>query len=423
MSQLTYPTEYIIEKMDIEVEGESISVVPLFVSVDIFENIYLGGITGSVTIMDTDGGKFLEETKIEFIEPFSFAFKSASDERIEFEGVLSGLRNETTSMSTKTFVIDFSSNGVRNNEMKFVTKKWDEVSPEEVAEEMAKELDTEIDVKGQGEPLSFVSSRMKPLQVMRYVLNHGVTTNSSVTTTEDKREEKSKGSTGFLFWETLDGYRFCPADDLLEGNTYEEYDGYKLNKANKSLPMEEAMKGIIDYKFPQMGDFQSKLRSGAYKSCLISFDIDTGIYKEVTYEADEKVTTKNQLDLVKEPTRYFSKLYHNERFQKDCEKAKDNSHDQSRRYLQQGAARQNALADQHGRLTLPPQFLMRAGDTIKIEIGKYASETETERPHKKHSGRYLVKQVSHHIGFDQKAYTQVSTIRAADQQDEASAEQ
>ena len=410
MSDFTFPTEFKINT--IELNGES--VLGLFVSVEIYESIYLGGVTGSITIFDTDAVKFIEKNEIEFIEEISLAFTNASGEEMEFEGFMNGLRDETVKEQKKMYTIDFSSKAVRKNEMEFVTKPYKNEKPESIADEISELLETEVDSKGSGEGMTFLGSRKKPLDIMRYVMSHGVTTDSSVTNSEEV-EQESKGTSGFMFWETLDGYRFCSSEDLLKGS-YETWSDYKVQLSKRSLSMDESMKGIIDYEFPQIGNFQSKLRSGAYKSTYIVFDLDKGEYKEIEYEADDDSVTEKQKSEVTKPTRIFCGTFQNEKFSPECSKTSDDQDDQSKKYLQQNASRQNTLSDQHGRFVLPPSYKMRAGDIIDVKIPRVSSDDGPSQPDNKHSGKYLIKQVAHFMFADLKSYTKISTIRSTTQQ-------
>jgi hypothetical protein len=52
---------------------------------------------------------------------------------------------------------------------------------------------------------------------------------------------------------------------------------------NQGAGMEETMKTIVECNFKQIGDFQTKLRSGAFSATNISFDMDSGEYKEYKY--------------------------------------------------------------------------------------------------------------------------------------------
>ena len=417
------PTDYRINQIDID--GKS--VVPLFLEIEIFENIFLGGVTGSITLTESDAAGYLEED-IQFVESIQFSFTNANGEELVFDGYLNGLRNKVVKPPISIYTIDFCSKSVRMNEMIFVTRRFKDENPEDIASKMVEKLvpNSKINSIGNGVAMNFIGSRRKPLQIMKYVLSHAISEKSDATNEQDKDsvDEESKGTCGFLFWETLDGYRFAAVDDLLEGNEYTNHSKFKLNVNKKSLPMKEAMLSIISYEFPHLGDFQSKLRSGAFKSKLISFDIDTGNYKEYTYDAsnEKNVTTDKQYDLVKEVTRYVYKLYNNERMQVDCKKAKNDDYDQSRKNIQQSMARQNSFVDQHGRLILSPQYTIRAGDSIDILISKISSDDTPSKENKKHSGRYVCKQISHHIFSTQKSYTKVGLIRSSNQPDEDSAQ-
>ena len=118
----------------------------------------------------------------------------------------------------------------------------------------------------------------------------------------------------------------------------------------------------------------------------------------------------------------MSRVYVNEKFENSCEKAKDNEHDQSRKNISQNEVRQNTFADQFGNFTLPPNYNIRAGDYFEAKIPKVESENEGGY-NEKHSGRYVIKQVGHHILSDGRSYTKIQTVRSTTQQDDASSEQ
>ena len=67
------------------------------------------------------------------------------------------------------------------------------------------------------------------------------------------------------FWQThgICGL-FESIKDILDGKAGEQHIDYKTKLANRSLPMNELMKSIVQVEFKQIGDFQTKLRSGAF---------------------------------------------------------------------------------------------------------------------------------------------------------------
>ncbi len=412
------PTSYSFD--EVKIEGVEDDLYGMINELHIFENIYYGGITGYFILTDGTEAGLIEQYDLEFLEPFNFRCTNALDEVIEFEGFLNGIRDERTQISKKVYTIDFVSKSVRQNELtKKVMKSYRDQTPLKIAEEMTDRLESElVDGSGEeGEQMCFTGGNRTPLDVMKYVCNHSVVGNPETKVKE--KEGETSGTTGFLYWETLDGYRFAPVDELIKGEMYGQWDKYAIQVARTDRDMESQMNGVLDYEFTEIGDFQSKLQSGAFSSKCISLDLDSGLYTELTYKPDESILTDKMKDIIGDlPTRIFSRIYSNESYNKECKKANDNSYDQSRRYLQQSAARQNTFADQHGRFTLPPRYDMRAGDMFELKVGKITTKSVDEYD-KKHSGKYIIKQVGHHFYTSGHSYTKISTIRTTTQQDDS----
>ena len=419
------PTQY--QTQSVEIDG--VSVTGLFMAISIYENIFSPVITGNITIFDTDGSRFVEDNEIEFIEDIKFSFKNANDDVLEFEGVLNGLTNKIIKDSKKIYNIDFTSKAVRKNEATFISKAYRDKRPEEIVREMMGKLGSQEDrFEGFGLPMTFNASRKRPTEVIKYVLTHAVTSGQdspSTQETEGSQDGETKGTTGFLFWETLDGHRFVDIQSLRKGEGGGNDAGeFRYQLQNKSLSMEDAMIGVIDYDFKRIGDFQSKLRSGAFKNKVITFDVDTGQYVEFDYNDDKNMTEKQKKALEEAgdtPTRVMTRLFSNEKGENSCEKAQKEKHDQSKQYLAQNQVSQNTFDDQCGSFTLPPQFTVRAGDSMKVRIPKVESE-KGRGIDEKHSGKYIIRQVGHHIFADGRAYTKLTTIRSTVQQDDKTSE-
>lgn len=417
------PTQFQLE--DIKIDG--IGVTGLFAGLSIYENIYIPAVTGTLMLFETDGGNFIEENEIEFIEDISFRFKNAKDEVLEFEGHLNGLQNESVKDSKKIYVIDFVSKAVRENEQTFIVKKFDDVAPEEIINEMLEDRlqAEEVDNMVTGKPMSFVGSRKKPLDIIKYVLTHGVAQDQNApsagfTESGEPQEDETSGFTGFLCWETTEGYRASSIQQLLNKEVGTTHDDYVKKLANRGESMEDVMKGIIDYEFPKIANQQDKMRSGGYRNKVVSFCIDKGTYTEYDYSEESHMTDKQKAAITK-PTRILSKIYNNERFNNDCERAQENTGDQSREYLAQNTARQNTFDDQLGHFTIPPNFEMHAGDTIEVKLSKVESEKDGGYDEKQ-SGYYAIKGIAHHFMVDQRAYTRISTVRSTTQTDDQSSQ-
>jgi hypothetical protein len=310
---------------------------------------------------------------------------------------------------------------VRKNEQTFVVNSYKETNPEEIVKEMVTKLDGTLETTARGKQMNYLGSRRRPVDVIKYVLTHGLTQETEATLKEDSKEEEAKGSTGFLCWETLKGFKFESIADVKSGKSGTEHTDFKTNLANRSLSMEEATHSIVDVEFKQIGDFQTKLRSGAFGAKNISFDMDTGEYKEYTFYNDKNMTQKQKEAFPQGSiSRYFCKPIGNQKFDNTCTKAQALTGDQSRAYLNQNAGQQNTFSDQSGQMTLYPQFQFRAGDVIDCEISKVKDEKAEGGIDKKHSGKYIMQSVAHHFFNDGRAYTKVKTIRSTTQQDQIS---
>ena len=419
MSESTFGSPTQFETTEIKIDGQDVR--GIFSAVSIFEDIYRPCVTGNIVITDSDGAKFIEEQKIEFIEPISLKFKAANGETLEFEGVLNGLRNETVIGAIKNYCIDFTSKSVRKNEQTFVTNSYKETNPEEIVKEMVKKLDGDLKTSARGKQMNYLGSRKRPVDIIKYVLTHGLTQETQATQKEDSKEEEAKGTTGFLCWETLKGFKFESIKDILAGKSGQQHSGYKTRLVNKSIPMRELMKSIVQVEFKQIGDFQTKLRSGAFGSKNISFDMDSGEYKEYTYYNRDNMTEKQKEALPEGSiTRIFCKPIDNQKFGNDCQKEQPLTGDQSRGYLNQNSGGQNTFSDQTGHMTLYPQLQINAGDVLDCQISKVKDEKADGGYDKKHSGKYIIQAVAHHFFNEGKAYTKVKTIRSTTQQDETS---
>lgn len=428
MTETTFsnPTQY----ETTEVKIDDIDVRGLFVSVSIFENIYSPLITGEIVIQDTDGAGFIEENEIEFIEPISIKIKNANGDMLEFEGVLNKLKNENVMGSKKVYCLEFTSEALRKNEATFVTNAYKESNPEEIVKEMVEKMGGELTTNVRAKKMNYVASRRRPRDIIEYVCTNALTQDAQATKNDGSTKEQAKGTTGFLCWETLDGYKFESVKDILAGKAGEEHKDFQTKLANRSLSIEDSMKSIVQYRFSKIGDYQTKLRSGAFYSKNVSFDLDTGEYKEYEYDNEKNMTPKQReaIDKVFKDsrnnyTRIFMRPITNQKFTNACEIAQPLTGDQTRASLQPNSGGQNTFSDQMGQFTFYPQFKFRAGDILDCKIAQVKDEENAQGGYdKKHSGKYVMKSVAHTFMADGRAYTKVTTIRSTIQQDQVTSE-
>ena len=382
-------------------------------------------------MLDSDYADFMANNNIQGIENIEFEFTSCKDESLYFKGKLNGIRNKTAAQQRIGYTFDFTSDQVRKNEGTFVTERYKNLAPEDVCRDIIEEkLEGEIDdefFNGAGLPMNFLGSRKRPTDIIKYVITHGVTQNSEVIESEDGSQRKGevKGTTGYLCWQTLEEggrYRMASVDDIKGGKGGKDSGEFISQTEQNELTLEASAQSIITYEFKELGDFQARLRSGAFKSKNIFMDLDKGVYTEDKMEAEEMMTDK-QKEALKESgaveTRTNVNVVQSQLYEPGCEGAQPDQWDQTKRNSSQNQVNQNTFDDQTGQLTLSPQFEMRAGDTITVKIPKVVSEGEGGYEEKT-TGRYICKQVAHHMHSNGAAYTKVGTVRTTIQQEDFS---
>ena len=421
------PTGYTLDAVTIN--GEDVR--GLFQNISVYESIYSPGITGTITLLDSDSNNLVEDGNIQFIEPFYFQFTNARDESLIFNGFLNKLKNKVAKAGRNLYEIEFVSSSIRKNEENLVFKAFKKEEPETIIEEMINLIGEKNEIVGTGEPMTFVGSGWKAARVMEYVCVNGVfdKSKSQVSVQKDGEEPTLNGTTGFLCFETLDGFRFVAIDQILTAKCFQKHEDYVFELANRSYPLEKATKIIMDYHIDYMGDFFQKQRSGADAHTHVSFDMDKGEWVEFEWDSWEQVNktiTEEQFKLSRmyigsedyinvRPTRVITSIINNERAndKSKCDKEDDDSIDQQRKTLSQNIVRENTFQDVSATFTLAPQFVIRAGDTISVKIQKVTSEDSKDRqPNKRHSGEYIIRQVGHHINADGHAYTKLNTLRS-----------
>jgi hypothetical protein len=420
-----YPGQYKVD--NIKIDG--IDIMGIFVSLEIFENIFIPLVCGHIIFADTDGAGFVDTNEIEFNEDFEFTITNSQEEQINFMGVLNGVASEQTSGTKKMYKVDFVSTEMRNNDQMFISERFTQVTPQDVISDMIQRIEGTIEATGDaGKQMEFVAGRWKPLHVLKHVLKHGVTNNATASNQDKEQEEVSKGTSGFLCWQSIgegqNKYRMCSVDDLISG-VYEKHGPFENKMMMRGSNTQDDMSSVLEYSFDEMGDIQTKMKSGAFRCINVSFDMDTGLYKEYEYDASQErgLMSEKQKKIVTKPTRVLFVPYTNDKFTKSCAKEADNTGDQSRESIAQSNARQNTFNDQTGSVTLYSHFGIHAGDIIDLKINKVISgESKGTSEDEKHSGKYAVKQVGHYFMSDGKAFTKVTTIRSTTQTDTFKAE-
>lgn len=263
-----------------------------------------------------------------------------------------------------------------------------------------------------------IPKRQSPFSLIRSLQTKAVPSTS----------KNKKGTAGFLFWQTRDGFNFRSFDGLiLDNEDIPEGDWFYYAMGKTEEPTSNAIQEVA---YVSEIDLMKKLREGSYSSRACYFNINTGKYKESVYKLDqvweqmEHLGSQTQLpkgsvERASLPTRVMSSLVSNEFWYSGGNSAAADQTNQLKDYqgiyLQQAIARTGLMFNQHLKISLTGHLEIQAGDCIEVRMPSQEHEglkTKEGSWDPEHSGTFLVKRVTHqcHIAGDQ-AYSVLELIR------------
>lgn len=235
--------------------------------------------------------------------------------------------------------------------------------------------------------------------------------------------QKLKGTAGFFFFETKDGFTFKSIDAIVSADET-KFGGsppvteYVYKPALIDQTEAEDDRKILNVAFRSEIDIMKKLREGAYSSLCVFFNINTGKYEEYVYNLKDMwdnmahlgAQTKlpqGQEKLSQYPTRILSTVINNENWYNGTEVASeagdggDNTNaitDSQKQYLVQSIARAGILTNQQLSIEITGNLDLRVGNKIIVKIPNQvpnASKEELGSYDPEHSGIYLIKKINH----------------------------
>lgn len=422
------PTKFLIHSLKID-DNECKAMV---YQIDIFQHVMASAVTGTISLVETSSNSFLADKHIEGNERITIDISSpGQQEGMIIDGYLNKIYNRiVTPNGQATYMVEFTTSTVRQNENIRIQKRYKNQNPEDVVKDVISKInkDNEIPVpihlmNGGGYPMNFISGNWRPTKVIEYVQKNGqptYRTGTSSANKEKKKSDKAGGTGSFFFWETLQGYVFASSICMLAGLATKNSDhklDYSLATAGGNI--EESMKKIISFDVQRNNDYQTQQRAGAFKSKSINFDMDTGVYYEQIWESE--FATDKQKEASKGNTRIFMKTIQNEAFSNECLTTPFGTYDKTMNTLQQSNGTAENILDGIAQFQLPIRTDILPGDVVDTSVYQASEETANQLD-QKHSGRWIVSGVSHTFTTgNNAAYTKLSCMRCTNQQDDVEA--
>jgi hypothetical protein len=372
-----------------------------------FESIKSPAISLSLNFIDVDqlisregitGGEYLS-LRIK-VQGYDKEFEIKPDKHLL---MLNSVKNVTTSSSKQVATLEFLSVEAIINETSRVNQRFTGNVTDTVKKLLKdkKGIKTKknLDSDQATNSYSFVGNLKRPFDTIQWLCS---------------KTQSSKDGTGFLFFETLDGYVFKSIENLLDGKAVE----YKKSET----PDELSGLTILENNLNQTSDIGMSCRMGMYANKTIYINVDNATLKTVDYRIESlklKKPPKLPNGLEKNPTRLMLRVLDKCALQKGSKKKEIQKENELAIYQSKSYARANLIFSQSMSVSIPFNPELRAGQMLDLRFPLRKSEGDDQdkttygtESDDDVSGKYLISELKHNIGGN-RANTEVTLIRDA----------
>ena len=372
--------------------------------IDYYESIESPSISMTVTFIDIDqilgregitGGEYIDVT-IKDGEVDEFKITSKKQKLI-----LNSVKNMITETNKQVATLEFVSVEAIINETARVNKKFTGNVSSTVEELLKKDKkgiqsSKELEKDDALNSYSFVGNLKRPFDTIQWLC---------------PKTQSDKTEFGFLFYETLDGYKFKSIKSLLEQDpiTYTQTD----------KPGDQGFFKILQNNLNQTNDIGMNMRMGMYANRTLYVDIENQTFEEVDFKISQLNLKRppKLLDGIEDfPTRLMLRVNDFGVAQKGSKKDEVQPLSELAVYQNKSYVRNNLLFSQSINISIPLNTTLRAGDVINIKLpvkkDDKGSKTDSYGNEKTNdpSGKYLICELRHLIGGSS-AETQLKLIR------------
>ena len=369
-----------------------------------FESIKSPAISLSLNIIDVDqlisrqgitGGEYLS-LRIK-VEGYDKEFEIKPKKHLM---MLNSVKDVTTSSSKQVATLEFVSVEAIINETSRVNQRFTGNVTDTVKKLLKdkKGIKTKknLDSDQATNSYSFVGNLKRPFDTIQWLCS---------------KSQSSKDGSGFLFFETLDGYVFKSIESLLDGKAVE----YKKSETPDG---EQSGLTILENNLNQTSDIGMSCRMGMYANKTIYINIDNATLKTVDFRIESlklKKPPKLPNGLEKNPTRLMLRVLDKCALQKGSKKKEIQKENELAIYQSKSYARANLIFSQSMGISIPFNPELRAGQMLDLKFPlrkgddqattTYGSESDDDV-----SGKYLISELKHIIGGN-RANTELTLIR------------
>lgn len=383
-----------------------------------YEDIFSPTVTAKVTVMDTgntriDGtGDYSQSlfTGLPVVgnETFDFSVRNKRNQRLSFGAedlicfkpsninIFNNRQFFTLNLISKSSVINEQSRVLRRLPLQTTDVLVESILNQELGSDKPFTTDSSLT------RLSYIGNSRKPFTVIGHLAAKSV-------------GDKPDKSSGFVFFETSEGFNFRSIDNLIAQPPKENYYYTNITQNQYEPRGMDLDQKILRYSIEENADVMRMLRYGGYASKRYIFNPVKGSIEEnaVDFNKDSYSDSINTLgkkslnigdDLGLSPSRILSAvldigaLSRSEKTEKNIDPTQ---------HISQSVMRYNILFTQVINIVVPSNFDLHAGDVILCDFPKTGIDGETDQ---EISGKYLIKELCHYFDSNN-TYTALRLVR------------
>ena len=257
---------------------------------------------------------------------------------------------------------------------------------------------------------SFIGNNKKPFHILTWLGPKSISAHSK----SGNSGKEAKGTSGFLFYENIDGFNFRSIDSLvsntqLQSSSSNKENIFKYNYSGKGMIKSNNLNNnfeILNYNYEKNIDLMKSLRVGMYVNKTYFYNMYTqelDIYKyKLKDELGDKTLGGNESIAISEQfgnsiTRILVRASDHGILDSKgtfAQSGRDNA-DMSKSF-----SRYNLLFTQALNINIPCNVKLKAGDIIYAQFPQMES-AQTGEVDKEQSGNYLIKELRHYFSPNQ----------------------
>ena len=257
---------------------------------------------------------------------------------------------------------------------------------------------------------SFIGNNKKPFHILTWLGPKSISAHSK----SGNSGKEAKGTSGFLFYENIDGFNFRSIDSLvsntqLQSSSSNKENIFKYNYSGKGMIKSNNLNNnfeILNYNYEKNIDLMKSLRVGMYVNKTYFYNMYTqelDIYKyKLKDELGDKTLGGNESIAISEQfgnsiTRILVRASDHGILDSKgtfAQSGRDNAD------MAKSFSRYNLLFTQALNMNVPCNINLKAGDIIYAQFPQMES-AQTGEVDKEQSGNYLIKELRHYFSPNQ----------------------